>query len=73
MEKPGFKLRDEATLSKFVTLVSQDGYEFVVPRESTKISPAISSMLDPSSTNFRARNIKRYFPQCMLANVVITL
>ncbi|KAL1883030.1 hypothetical protein VTK73DRAFT_105 [Phialemonium thermophilum] len=33
--------------SKYVTLVSNDGFEFVVLREATLISPAIKSMLDP--------------------------
>lgn len=35
--------------SKYVTLVSSDGYEFVVLREATLVSPAIKSMLDPNS------------------------
>ncbi|ROT43454.1 Skp1 family protein, partial [Sodiomyces alkalinus F11] len=32
-----------------VTLVSCDGYEFVVLREAVMVSPAIKSMLDPRS------------------------
>ncbi|KAI0465636.1 BTB/POZ protein [Xylaria cf. heliscus] len=36
-------------LSKYVTLVSSDGYEFVVLREAVLVSPAIKSMLDPKS------------------------
>ncbi|KAI2463343.1 POZ domain-containing protein [Annulohypoxylon bovei var. microspora] len=35
--------------SKYITLVSSDGYEFVVLREAAFISPAIKSMLDPNS------------------------
>ena len=37
---------------KYVTLVSKEGYEFVVLREATLVSPAIRSMLDPDK-NFR--------------------
>ncbi|KAM0284525.1 hypothetical protein ACHAQH_001891 [Verticillium albo-atrum] len=35
--------------SKYVTLVSGDGFEFVLLREAVMISPAIKSMLDPRS------------------------
>ncbi|KAI1098822.1 POZ domain-containing protein [Jackrogersella minutella] len=42
--------------SKYVTLVSSDGYEFVVLREATLISPAIKSMLGPQSQFSEARN-----------------
>ncbi|KAI4870555.1 Skp1 family protein [Hypoxylon rubiginosum] len=35
--------------SKYVTLVSSDGFEFVLLREATFVSPAIKSMLDPKS------------------------
>ncbi|KAH6679540.1 putative Elongin-C [Halenospora varia] len=36
-------------LSKYVTLVSSDGFEFVVLREAACISGAIKRMLDPKS------------------------
>lgn len=36
--------------SDYVTLVSSDGFAFVVQRSSACISPAIKNMLDPSST-----------------------
>lgn len=36
-------------LSKYVTLVSSDGYEFVVLREAACVSGAIRRMLDPKS------------------------
>jgi hypothetical protein len=39
-------------LSKYVTLVSSDGFEFVVLREAACISGAIKRMLDPKSTPF---------------------
>lgn len=38
-----------ATLSKYVTLISNDGFEFVVLREAACISGAIRRMLDPKS------------------------
>lgn len=37
-------------LSKYVTLVSGDGFEFVVLRETACVSGAIKRMLDPRST-----------------------
>lgn len=37
-------------LSKYVTLVSSDGFEFVVLREAACVSGAIKRMLDPKST-----------------------
>lgn len=42
-------LVDGSSQSKYVTLVSGDGFEFVVLREAVMISPAIKSMLDPRS------------------------
>jgi len=36
-------------LSKYVTLVSNDGFEFVVLREAACVSGAIKKMLDPKS------------------------
>ena len=41
--------------SKYVTLVSNDGFEFVVLREATLVSPALKSMLDPSHQFVEAR------------------
>lgn len=35
--------------SKYITLVSSDGFEFVVLRKAALISPAIKGMLDPRS------------------------
>ncbi|EEY15436.1 conserved hypothetical protein [Verticillium alfalfae VaMs.102] len=35
--------------NKYVTLVSGDGYEFVLLREAVMISPVIKGMLDPRS------------------------
>jgi len=36
-------------LSKYVTLISSDGFEFVVLREAACVSGAIKRMLDPKS------------------------
>ncbi|KAM7202814.1 BTB/POZ fold [Naviculisporaceae sp. PSN 640] len=36
---------DSGAPSKYITLVSQDGWEFVVLREATMISPTIKGML----------------------------
>ena len=36
-------------LSKYVTLISSDGFEFVVLREAACVSGAIKRMLDPTS------------------------
>jgi len=36
-------------LSKYVTLISSDGFEFVVLRDAACISGAIKRMLDPQS------------------------
>ncbi|KAK2058382.1 Skp1 family protein [Colletotrichum caudatum] len=47
-----------ATDSKYVTLVSSDGYEFVVLREAAMISPAIKGMLD-TRNNFREAALGR--------------
>jgi transcription elongation factor B subunit 1 len=40
-------------LSKYVTLVSSDGFEFVVLREAACVSGAIRRMLDPKSLSAR--------------------
>ncbi|EGX93396.1 transcriptional elongation regulator (Elongin C), putative [Cordyceps militaris CM01] len=61
------------TPSKYVTLVSGDGFEFVVLREATMISPIIKGMLEPRKNAYqepmRCRPIRRgqrskvYFPR----------
>lgn len=40
---------------KYVTLVSREGFEFVVLREATMASPAIRSMLDPERNFLEAQ------------------
>jgi transcription elongation factor B subunit 1 len=42
---------DLAPPSKYVTLVSGDGFEFVVLREAAMVSPIIKGMLDPRSAS----------------------
>jgi hypothetical protein len=41
---------------KYVTLVSKEGFEFVVLREATLVSPAIRSMLDPERNFLEAQS-----------------
>jgi len=43
---------NEGGLSKYVTLVSSDGFEFVVLREAACKSGAIKRMLDPKSESY---------------------
>jgi hypothetical protein len=40
----------DPTTSEFVTLVSCDGFEFIIPRSAACISGTIRRMLDPAST-----------------------
>ncbi|KAK5634259.1 hypothetical protein RRF57_009973 [Xylaria bambusicola] len=49
--------------SKYVTLASGDGYEFVVLREAVLVSPAIKGMLDPKSQFSEARTGRCYFEE----------
>lgn len=42
-------MQAQAPPSKYVTLVSADGFEFVVLREATLVSPILKGMLDPRS------------------------
>jgi transcription elongation factor B subunit 1 len=49
--------------SKYVTLVSSDGFEFVVLRPAVMISPAIKSMLDPRSQFSEARTGRCVFAE----------
>ncbi|KAJ9157036.1 hypothetical protein NKR19_g3933 [Coniochaeta hoffmannii] len=44
-----------AAQRKYVTLVSKEGFEFVVLREATLVSPAIRSMLDPDKNFLEAQ------------------
>ncbi|KAJ5453610.1 Elongin-C [Penicillium daleae] len=39
----------DSTQSEFVTLVSCDGFEFIIPRSAACISGTIRRMLDPAS------------------------
>ncbi|KXJ96385.1 Skp1 family protein [Microdochium bolleyi] len=54
---------DESAPSKYITLVSSDGFEFVVMREAAYISPAIKSMLDPKSQFSEARTGRCVFEE----------
>ncbi|KAI3323841.1 BTB/POZ protein [Xylariaceae sp. AK1471] len=48
---------------KYVTLVSSDGFEFVLLRQAVMISPAIKSMLDPRSQFTEARTGRCVFEE----------
>lgn len=59
-------LNDDFTMnsdapSKYVTLVSSDGFEFVVLREAAMISPIIKGMLDPRSQFSEAKGARCVF------------
>ncbi|PNY28490.1 Elongin-C [Tolypocladium capitatum] len=49
--------------SKYVTLVSTDGFEFVVLREAAMVSPIIKGMLDPRSQFSEARDARCVFQE----------
>ncbi|KAK8076959.1 hypothetical protein PG996_003129 [Apiospora saccharicola] len=52
----------EEEVSKYVTLISNDGFEFVVLREAVLISPMIKSMVDAKSED--------HFPGQVMEKVV---
>lgn len=54
---------DASAPSKYVTLVSGDGFEFVVLREAAKISPIIKGMLDPRSQFAEAKDARCVFQE----------
>jgi elongin-C len=41
--------------SKYLTLISHDGFEFIVLREAAMISPFIKRMMDPKSPFVEAK------------------
>ncbi|KIH93530.1 transcription elongation factor B, polypeptide 1 [Sporothrix brasiliensis 5110] len=49
--------------SEYVTLVSAEGFEFVVLRAATDVSPMIKRMLDPKSPFAEARSGRCTFPE----------
>ncbi|KAJ8119914.1 hypothetical protein O1611_g10502 [Lasiodiplodia mahajangana] len=49
--------------SKYVTLVSSDGFEFVVLREAVLVSSAIKGMLDPKSQFAESRTGRCVFEE----------
>ncbi|KAI2611164.1 POZ domain-containing protein [Hypoxylon fragiforme] len=56
-------VNQELNQSKYVTLVSSDGFEFVVLRKAAMISPAIRGMLDPKSKFAEAQSGRCHFPE----------
>ncbi|KAL6871232.1 POZ domain-containing protein [Trichoderma novae-zelandiae] len=54
---------DLAPPSKYVTLVSGDGFEFVVLREAAMVSPIIKGMLDPRSQFVEAQHARCVFQE----------
>lgn len=49
--------------SKYITLVSCDGFEFVVLREAAMVSPFIRATLDPRSAFAEARDSRCTFAE----------
>jgi len=47
--------------SKYITLISQEGFEFVMLRESAMVSPLIRRMLDPRSQFLEAQTGRCHF------------
>ncbi|KAI1637250.1 POZ domain-containing protein [Biscogniauxia mediterranea] len=62
---------DGSSPSKYITLVSSDGFEFVVMRQAAYISPAIKSMLDPKSQFQEARTGRCVFEEINQANRLV--
>ncbi|KAI5462261.1 BTB/POZ protein [Mariannaea sp. PMI_226] len=52
-----------STPSKYITLVSADGFEFVVLREAAMVSPIIKGMLDVRSQFAEARDARCVFQE----------
>ena len=49
--------------SKYITLVSCDGFEFVVLREAAMVSPIIKGMLDPRSQFSESKTARCVFEE----------
>ncbi|KAI2631774.1 BTB/POZ protein, partial [Xylaria nigripes] len=56
-------MSDEPEQSKYVTLVSSDGFEFVVLRAATMRSPTIKGMLGPRSQFSESRTGRCVFEE----------
>lgn len=56
---------------KYVTLVSREGFEFVVLREATMASPAIRSMLDPERNFLEAQTGRCVFHDIRYVNSTV--
>lgn len=59
--------------SEYVTLISSDGYSFIVQRSSACISGAIKRMLDPSCTPKQLAPISVYQANTFLQTVLLNL
>lgn len=64
-------MADGTAESKYITLVSSDGLEFVVLREATSISPVIKSMVDPASQFLEAQTGRCVFPDIRYVDRVV--
>ncbi|OAA55834.1 transcriptional elongation regulator elc1 elongin [Niveomyces insectorum RCEF 264] len=49
--------------SKYVTLISEEGFEFVVLRAATEVSPVVKRMLDPKGQFSEAKSGRCTFPE----------
>ncbi|RYP04603.1 hypothetical protein DL764_004340 [Monosporascus ibericus] len=50
-------------VNRYITLISSDGFEFVVLRQAAFVSPAIRKMLDPKSQFSEARTGRCHFEE----------
>jgi hypothetical protein len=60
-------INSSASPSKYVTLVSSEGFEFVVLRQATYCSPTIKKMLDPAHQWAEAKAGRCVFPEIRYA------
>jgi hypothetical protein len=62
-----------ASRSKYVTLVSSEGFEFVVLREAAYVSPTVKKMLDPTHGWTEAQTGRCVFEEIRYASLTFLL
>lgn len=60
-----------ASRSKYVTLVSSEGFEFVVLREAAHVSPTVKKMLDPTHGWTEAQTGRCVFEEIRYASLTL--